>query len=68
MRKCRCYQLIISPTFVALGAALLFGSVVIAGACLCWAIDNNCMRKVSAGDSLFIAGIKGLISGIVNSS
>lgn len=46
----------------------LFGSVVIAGACLCWAIDNNFTRKVSAGDSLFIAGIKGLISGIVNIS
>ena len=42
------------------------GSLAIAGACLCWAIDNNLTRKVSALDSFFIAGSKGLIAGIVN--
>lgn len=35
-------------------------------ACLCWAIDNNLARKVSASDALFIAGSKGLIAGAVN--
>ena len=35
-------------------------------ACLCWAIDNNLTRKVSASDALFIAGTKGLIAGTVN--
>lgn len=44
----------------------LFGPLAIAGACLCWAIDNNLTRKVSASDALFIAGIKGLIAGAVN--
>lgn len=44
-----------------------FGPVLIAMACLCWAIDNNLTRKVSASDALFIAGVKGLIAGTVNS-
>ncbi len=46
----------------------IFGPVTIAGACLCWAIDNNLTRKISAGDALFIAGSKGFISGAVNIS
>jgi drug/metabolite transporter (DMT)-like permease len=37
-------------------------------ACACWAIDNNLTRKVSASDALFIAGIKGLVAGVVNCS
>ena len=44
------------------------GALTIAGACLCWAIDNNLTRKISASDSLFIAGSKGLVAGIVNIS
>jgi drug/metabolite transporter (DMT)-like permease len=43
-----------------------FGPLLVAGACLCWAIDNNLTRKVSAADALFIAGGKGLIAGVVN--
>lgn len=43
-----------------------FGPVLIGLACLCWAIDNNLTRKVSASDALFIASIKGLIAGSVN--
>jgi drug/metabolite transporter (DMT)-like permease len=42
------------------------GAVAIAGACLCWAIDNNLTRKVSAADALFVAGTKGLAAGITN--
>jgi len=42
------------------------GSLAIIGACFCWAIDNNLTRKISSADSLFIAGSKGLIAGIVN--
>ena len=38
----------------------------VAGACLCWALDNNLTRKISAGDSVKIAGIKGLAAGTVN--
>ncbi|CZO60704.1 EamA family transporter [Legionella pneumophila serogroup 1] len=44
------------------------GPIFIAGACLCWAIDNNLTRQVSAGDPLFIAGSKGFVSGVVNIS
>lgn len=42
------------------------GPLLISLACLCWAIDNNLTRKVSASDALFVAGIKGLIAGTVN--
>jgi drug/metabolite transporter (DMT)-like permease len=48
------------------GAHLSWGALLIAGACLCWALDNNFTRKVSASDALFIAGLKGLAAGIVN--
>jgi drug/metabolite transporter (DMT)-like permease len=44
------------------------GLIAIAMACLCWAIDNNLTRKVSASDSVFIASAKGLLAGIVNST
>lgn len=43
-----------------------WGALLIAVACLCWALDNNFTRKVSASDALFIAGLKGLAAGIVN--
>lgn len=43
-----------------------FGWVLIAIACLCWAIDNNLTRKVSASDAMLIAGLKGLVAGAVN--
>ena len=43
-----------------------FGLVLIALACLCWAIDNNMTRKVSANDAMLIAGVKGLVAGAVN--
>ena len=46
----------------------LIGSAIISAACLCWAIDNNLTRKISSSDSLFIAGSKGLIAGLVNIS
>lgn len=42
------------------------GALLIVGACLCWAIDNNLTRKVSANDAMVIACLKGLIAGPVN--
>ena len=42
------------------------GLVFIAAACLCWAIDNNLTRRVSAGDAMVIASLKGLVAGAVN--
>ena len=42
------------------------GLVLIAVACLCWAIDNNLTRRVSASDAVLVAGLKGLVAGAVN--
>jgi drug/metabolite transporter (DMT)-like permease len=42
------------------------GALAVVGACLCWAIDNNLTRKVSASDAVQIACVKGLAAGIVN--
>ncbi len=44
----------------------LHGLPAIALACLCWAIDNNLTRKVSASDAVFIAAAKGTVAGVVN--
>lgn len=44
----------------------LLGPGAVALACLCWAIDNNLTRKVSANDAAAIAMIKGLFAGTVN--
>lgn len=44
----------------------LWGPLAVAGACLAWAIDNNLTRKVSAGDPVQIAAVKGLAAGGVN--
>jgi len=45
-----------------------WGAIAIVAACLCWGIDNNLTRKVSASDAVQIAGIKGLVAGTVNLS
>ncbi|KVV59087.1 hypothetical protein WK92_21760 [Burkholderia ubonensis] len=42
------------------------GALLIVGACLCWAIDINLTRKVSANDAMVIACMKGLVAGPVN--
>ena len=44
------------------------GALLIIGACLCWAIDNNLTRKVSANDALVMACLKGVFAGTVNTS
>lgn len=43
-----------------------WGSLAIVGACFAWAVDNNLTRKVSAGDPVQIAMLKGLVAGSVN--
>jgi drug/metabolite transporter (DMT)-like permease len=45
-----------------------WGALSVTAACLCWAIDNNLTCKISANDSVQIAGIKGLVAGLVNIS
>ncbi len=49
----------------ALGA-LPLGSLLVAGACACWGIDNNLTRKISGADPMQIAAIKGLVAGTAN--
>jgi len=61
---------------ILLGAALLrfqpgglgagWGGLAIAGACLCWGIDNNLTRKLSFSDPVHLTLIKGLAAGVVN--
>jgi drug/metabolite transporter (DMT)-like permease len=42
------------------------GLLLVVGACLGWAVDNNLTQKVSAGDPVEIASLKGLVAGAVN--
>jgi len=46
----------------------LNSALLVAGACLAWAIDNNLTRKVSGADPVMIAMLKGLIAGAVNTA
>ena len=47
-------------------AGVGFGALLIALACLCWALDNNFTRKISGLDAVFLAALKGLVAGMVN--
>ena len=47
-------------------ASLNWGALLIAGACLCWGIDNNLTRKLSSADPVQIAMVKGLVAGAFN--
>ncbi len=68
-------RLLLGALAILAGAALLswqgratldLGSALIAGACLCWGIDNNLTRKLSSADPVQIAMLKGLIAGTIN--
>ena len=41
-------------------------ALLVLGACLAWAVDNNLTRKVSLADASWIAMVKGLIAGATN--
>ena len=47
-------------------AGSLAGPLLVAAACLAWAIDNNLTRQVSGGDAVVIASLKGLVAGGIN--
>jgi drug/metabolite transporter (DMT)-like permease len=49
------------------GHSSLVGALAVAGACACWAVDNNLTRNVSAADPVFVAATKGLVAGLTNS-
>ena len=68
-------RLLLGAFAILAGAALLswqgsatfdWGALLIAGACLCWGIDNNLTRKLSSADPVQIAMLKGLVAGTVN--
>ena len=68
-------RLLLGACAILAGAALLswqgsaslnWGALLIAGACLCWGIDNNLTRKLSSADPVQIAMIKGLVAGAFN--
>ena len=42
------------------------GAALIAGACICWGVDNNLTRKLSSADPVTIAMTKGLAAGAAN--
>src|SRR6266404_5836434 len=42
------------------------GPALIAAACLAWALDNNLTRRVSGGDAVVLAALKGLVAGATN--
>jgi len=44
------------------------GPILIIGACLGWALDNNFTNRIAASDALQIAMVKGLFSSIANIS
>ena len=70
-------RVVLGMALIVVGAVLLawlfswnkrsgLGAWWIAGACLCWALDNNFTCKVSASDALFLTGLKGTVASVVN--
>lgn len=41
-----------------------YGSLFVLLACVCWGVENNCTRKLSAKDPLEIVLLKGIFSGL----
>jgi drug/metabolite transporter (DMT)-like permease len=70
------HRLLVGAAAILLGAVILswqgeglsldVGGLYVAAACLCWGIDNNLTRNLSAADPVQIATIKGLVAGAVN--
>lgn len=71
-------RIVVGMLAIVVGGALLSweptaatfstGALLIVAACLCWAIDNNLTRKVSANDALLVACLKGLLAGLCNTT
>lgn len=72
-------RVVLGMSLIVAGGALLalqpgatigawHGPALVAAACLAWAVDNNLTRRVSGGDALAIAAIKGCVAGAINLS
>jgi drug/metabolite transporter (DMT)-like permease len=69
-------RLLIGAMAILCGAAVLSwqgtsiavntGALLIVAACVCWGIDNNLTRKLSAPDPVVIAMTKGFVAGLFN--
>lgn len=68
-------RLVLGAFLIVAGAAALswggearldVGGLLVAAACLCWGIDNNLSRRLSAADPAQVAGLKGLVAGSTN--
>jgi drug/metabolite transporter (DMT)-like permease len=59
--------ILVWPARFAAGHSLPALSLIVA-ACVCWALDNNLTRKVSASDARVLAAIKGLVAGVTNTA
>lgn len=70
-------RIAIGMALIALGGAALAWApsdpltvgapgMLVTAACLAWAIDNNLTRRVSGGDPVQIAALKGLVAGSIN--
>ena len=70
-------RLLIGAAAILAGALLLswptaggtragWAALAVAAACICWAVDNNLTRKLSAADPVQIACIKGIVAGAIN--
>ena len=46
----------------------MHGTLLVAAACLAWALDNNLTRRISSGDATAIAATKGCVAGAINLS
>jgi drug/metabolite transporter (DMT)-like permease len=45
-----------------------WGGALIVVACICWGIDNNLTRELSAADPIQIAMVKGVAAGVINTA
>ena len=68
-------RLLVGAGAILAGALLLswrghaspgLGTPLVAGACLCWGVDNNLTRRLSSADPVRIAMLKGLVAGTTN--
>ncbi len=70
-------RIVIGMAAIAVGSVILswpgnaqfsgtLPALLVIGACLAWAIDNNLTRKVSLADAGWIAMIKGTVAGSIN--
>ena len=52
------------------GAAMTvgWGGALIVAACICWGVDNNLTRELSAADPIQIAMVKGVAAGVINTA